>query len=461
MRPIVSAIGSPTYNVSKFLVEKFKQLRLPFESRSITNSFEFINKIKDVKLSENEILVSFDVSSLFPSVPVPKTLEYLREVLEYNNFDQDTIKELITLTQLCMNQNVFQYKGEFFEQLEGTAMGNCLSPFLAELFMNYFEENAKQKFEYFPRIWYRYVDDVFAVFDMTFGTVEEFVKKLNSQFDSIKFTYEIQNNEQLPFLDVLVIKNSENTLEFDIYRKETNTMRYITNDSNHCYQHKMASFNFLVHRLVNFPLSHERFEKEKKTIKQVARVNGYDTDIVEKLVRKRKFKKTLLDSTTFQVERDRPKNVFLPFDPNYTKGLDKVFKNLGLRTVYQSGPKLKDLLGNTKDKADKLDCCGIYEISCSDCNKCYIGQTKRSIMIRFKEHMAHLRYGRIEKSSVAEHVFNKEHKIDLGNLKLVRSVVNFKKLDAYESLEIAKKGNNAMNKDGGPIASSILYALVS
>nr|CAI5849577.1 unnamed protein product [Callosobruchus analis] len=140
MRPIVSAIGSPTYNISKFLVDEFKKLRLPFESRSVVNSNEFINKIKDLKLNENEILVSFDISSLFPSVPVPKTLEYLRELLTYNNYEQVAINELIMLTQLSMAQNVFQYKGEFFEQHEGTAMGNCLSPSLAELFMNYFEE---------------------------------------------------------------------------------------------------------------------------------------------------------------------------------------------------------------------------------------------------------------------------------------------------------------------------------
>ncbi|KAJ8954614.1 hypothetical protein NQ318_003148 [Aromia moschata] len=73
----------------------------------------------------------------------------------------------------------------------------------------------------------RYVDDIFAVFD---------TKAI------------MEHNEQLPFLDVLVIRNSENKLEFDVYRKETATLRYIPNDSHHPFQHKMASFNFLIHR---------------------------------------------------------------------------------------------------------------------------------------------------------------------------------------------------------------------
>ncbi|KAJ8951299.1 hypothetical protein NQ318_008203, partial [Aromia moschata] len=52
--------------------------------------------------------------------------------------------------------------------------------------------------------------------------------------------------------------NSENKLEFDVYRKETATLRYITNDLHHPFQHKMASLNFLIHYLLNFPLSKER-----------------------------------------------------------------------------------------------------------------------------------------------------------------------------------------------------------
>ncbi|KAJ8960542.1 hypothetical protein NQ318_013830 [Aromia moschata] len=54
------------------------------------------------------------------------------------------------------------YNGEYFQQHEGTAMGNSLSPFIANLFMSKFETEVKDKFEYFPRVWFRYVDDIFA-----------------------------------------------------------------------------------------------------------------------------------------------------------------------------------------------------------------------------------------------------------------------------------------------------------
>ncbi|KAJ8947186.1 hypothetical protein NQ318_015534 [Aromia moschata] len=159
---------------------------------------------------------------------------------------------------LCI---VFQGSGpcnsEYFQQHEGTAMVNL--------------REIKDKFEYLPRVWFKYVDDIFAVCDTKAISLDNFVAKLNNRFPTIKFTYEMEHNEQLPFLDVLVIRNSENKLEFDVYRKETATLRYIPNDSHHPFQHKMASFNFIIHRLLNFPL---RFEHEKRLIKNIAKSNA-------------------------------------------------------------------------------------------------------------------------------------------------------------------------------------------
>ncbi|KAJ8937409.1 hypothetical protein NQ318_012526 [Aromia moschata] len=150
------------------------------------------------------------------------------------------------------------YNGEYFQQHEGTAM----------------EFGS----------WY--VDDIFAVFDTKAISLDNFVAKLNNRFPTIKFTYKLEHNELLPFLDVLVIRNSENKLEFDVYRKETATLRYIPNDSHHPFQHKKASFNFLIHRLLNFPLSKERFEHEKQLIKNIAKSNGYSVHLIDELIRK-------------------------------------------------------------------------------------------------------------------------------------------------------------------------------
>ncbi|KAJ8962375.1 hypothetical protein NQ318_018359 [Aromia moschata] len=79
---------------------------------------------------------------------------------------------------------------------------------------------------------------------------------------------------------------------------------------------------------------------------------------------------------------------------------------------------------------------------------------------KFKEHMAHLKYGRTEKSCVAQHAFGNNHRIDINNLKVTRNVTNGRQLDAFESLEIIKC-NSSVNKDNGPIPNSPLFALIN
>ncbi|KAJ8944971.1 hypothetical protein NQ318_018435 [Aromia moschata] len=297
------------------------------------------------------------------------------------------------------------YNGEYFQQHEGNAMGNSLSPFIAYLFMSKYETELRDKFEYFPRVWFRYVDYILAVFDTKAISLDNFVAKLNNRFPTITFTYKMGHNEQLPFLDVLIIRNSEN-------KKETATLRYIPNDSHHPFQYKMASFNFLIHRLLNFPLSKVRFEHEKQLIKNIAKNNGYSVHLIDKLIRKHTFKRTLYNSMTFCIDTVNSKFASLLYEPKFTCGLDKIISVRNIRNML------------------------------------------------FKEHMAHLKYGRTEKSCVAQHAFDNNHRIDINNSKLIRNVTKRRQLDAFESLEIIRC-NSSMNKDNGPIPTSPLFALIN
>ncbi|KAI4469133.1 giy-yig endonuclease superfamily [Holotrichia oblita] len=135
-------------------------------------------------------------------------------------------------------------------------------------------------------------------------------------------------------------------------------------------------------------------------------------------------KKTVKESTTFREDVKASPVVTLPYAPFITKGSSKIFKELDLRIVYSSGTSLRSLIGNPKDKIQPLEKSGIYEINCKDCNQKYIGQTRRAVSTRFKEHMANLRFNRIEKSSVAQHIFETDHNIDHTNVKLIRQINN-------------------------------------
>ena len=167
MRPIINNIGSVTYKLAKWLVSQFQS------SHNIKNSLELIDKIKNVQLSDNDKLVSFDVVNLFPCVP--KNTKWLQEI----GVEEDKIEEYKTLTELCLNETFFEYDGEIYEQNEGLAMGNPLSPFLANLYISFFETHNTDTLPWLFKFWVRYVDDILAIVNEKH--VEDALKLLNLQ----------------------------------------------------------------------------------------------------------------------------------------------------------------------------------------------------------------------------------------------------------------------------------------
>ena len=84
LRPIVASQGSPTYNLAKYLAEILKPL-VGKSEHHVVNSKEFITKIEQTKLDEDEILVGFDVVSLFTNVPIDEACNIAKERLLLDN----------------------------------------------------------------------------------------------------------------------------------------------------------------------------------------------------------------------------------------------------------------------------------------------------------------------------------------------------------------------------------------
>ena len=57
------------------------------------------------------------------------------------------------------------FDDEFYEQVEGAAMGSPLSPVVANIFMEKFEEGTLKSADLKPTMWRRYVDDTFVLWD--------------------------------------------------------------------------------------------------------------------------------------------------------------------------------------------------------------------------------------------------------------------------------------------------------
>lgn len=132
------------------------------KGRSVKNGIEFGNLVNGVKVNRNEEMSSYDVTTLYPSVPVDYALALLLVWLTGNNVRRELADTYVDLARLCMKQYVFQFRVKYYIQFEGACIGNALSSFIAEIFMCGFETSIENH-STFPRFYVNYMDDIFAI----------------------------------------------------------------------------------------------------------------------------------------------------------------------------------------------------------------------------------------------------------------------------------------------------------
>ena len=82
-------------------------------------------------------------------------------------------------------------------------MGSPISPVLACLYLEFLESESFNKILPRTSTYLRYIDDVLLIYPRR-TKLEELVNKLNNVEPSIKFTYELEVNNNLPFIDTLL-----------------------------------------------------------------------------------------------------------------------------------------------------------------------------------------------------------------------------------------------------------------
>lgn len=414
-------------------------------------------------IAEDEIMVSFDVKALFPSIPVNNAIGTLRDWLlsqyEGESWRQKTI-QYVKFTKLCMEQSYFQFRDCIYQQKMGASMGNPLSPFLSEVYMAALEHELQTK-NLLPERWWRYVDDVFCIIKR--DSLTTVLDTINSARRSIKFTYEMEVEGKLPFLDILILREPgcPSSFSFEIYRKPTNTRRTIPATSNHSFQHKMAAYHYFIHRMTTLPLSEAGKQKELEYIFETAEINGYSRTTIQAIIDKKERKLHRTSLTTLTQPAEPLRRAAVEFDYRITRPLRQKLVKFGIDLVFSSrNSQLESILGSTKDPIPTLGKPGIYKVSCGHCDMSYIGQTKRLLQTRLDEHIItdvriakeEIRKGLVPhfRSAVAEHIIKEKHNITNSDAVILRHITNPLKLAVAESLEIFKAGNTRLlNKDSG------------
>ena len=454
LRPIVSAIGSYTYNLAKFMSEILKPLS--HSQYDVKDSFTFSSELLSV--TSIPYMCSYDIVSLFTNIPINETIEISLDMLykDTNLVHGLTRLQFKKLLIYCVKQNHFVFNGMYYDQVDGVAMGSPLGPILDNIFISQLENKAINKFTgNKPAIYKRYVDDCFLVFNDVDDS-ELFLEYMNNIHANIKFTVETEKDNHLSFLDVLITRTEDGLINTTLYRKPTFTGLYMRYDSFVPQNFKRSLIRGLFNRAWRICSSDELFQKEVGFIKDLLQCNGYPHNFIRKQLTKFLHNKQSEPKTESQLQ-DQPKfgpnkkDVFivLPFCGNQSlklqrqleRVLSKTAPYVNLVTIFKPVSRLS-CLSKLKSTVSVLNRSNvIYKINCVECPEFYIGLTTRRLHKRLHEHKTR------EYCSVYRHSFVTDHKMDFDNPEIlgsdiqkirlqIKETLNIKQFAAYRSLNV-------------------------
>ena len=319
------------------------------------------------------------------------------------------VEHITSLLEFCLKTIYFQFQGSFYEQINGAAMGSPISPIVVNLFMEDFEVKAIQTAKNPPKMWKRYVDDTCVI--LSSASKDEFFQHINSIDPRIQFTSEDSKPDgSIPFLDSLVIPQSDGSIMTTVYRKPTHTDMYLHWDSYHHLSVKYSVINTLTHRAKTVCSTKQLLTKEEDHLYNALRRCKYPLWAWNRTNTKKKQKKNNQGTNN-----TKKSYIVVP----YMKGLGETCKNIcrryGVKVYFRGGSTIRDLLVYPKDKDTILKKSGvIYKYSCGrlDCGEEYIGESGRTFGERYREHMR-------APSPIMDHQNTTGHEVSLDNFTIV------------------------------------------
>ena len=288
-----------------------------------------------------------------------------------------------------------------YVQHNGVAMGAPLAPVVADIFMAHMETSLMdQLMESGVCEWHRYVDDTFVLIEPTTNVVDV-LNILNSFHPSIKFTYEVEANRSLPFLDVRVTRSPERqTFETTIYRKPTFTGLMTKWDSFVPMNYKKASIDSMIRRALSICSTYASLVAEFDEIRRISQANDYPISFIDTHIGmglSRYMAKKNNTSTPKPIGCDKKRMyVEIPYVGRTTESMKKKFSHLSgkLRPdldvcfFMKPPPWVRTFFQNKDPVAKQMQSNIVYSVNCNDCGQTYVGKTDRQAIRRMNEHGA-------------------------------------------------------------------------
>ena len=373
---------------------------------------------------------------------------------------------IIELLELVLTNNHFEFNGEFYHQLSGTAMGTKLAPSYANLFMAKFEDKYVYTYPHQPLLWKRFIDDIFLIRPHGKNSLVEFIEHLNTVHPTIKFTSDISDT-QISFLDLSIYINGS-TLHTRLHTKLTDRHMYLNYFSEHPMSLKKSITYSQFLRLKKIHSENQHLLESQIHLYFYFRWREYPHDIIlQAWTDTNKFTREQLLEAVHNTAKDLPLMFITTYNranPNFKELISRHWAYLGrssptrdfeqrkFMVTYRRPPSLKDQLVRARitqpthpathgcKRPNSCKYCkkisqsgkikntlnnknyntmknGTYQnnnlIYCIECNWCqtkYVGQTRNRIIDRFQGHIFDIKHN--NNTTVVRHFGSHKDHID-------------------------------------------------
>ena len=213
LRPIIDRTGTHLYDCSKIIAQYLQPLAI--NEYTISDTLSFCDILRENPLDSNKEYVSYDVDSLFTSIPLGETIDFiLNEIYIRKNLEPFCKKSVFKklLNKLCKGCT-FLVDAKLIRQIDGCPMGGPISVVFSNIFCVKMKLDVVKPLK--PKLYKRYVDDIYS--KRIKNQPDKLFEKLNNYHPNIKLTIEVNPSK---FLDTkIMIKNG--IIETSVVVKES------------------------------------------------------------------------------------------------------------------------------------------------------------------------------------------------------------------------------------------------
>ena len=136
IRLVINTQNSPICKIAKKIMKELRPL-IGSGKSYIKDTKQFVDKIKNIKLEEDETMICFDISDMYPSLPKQDVItEVVRRIKDKNFKPSLNKKALIELVIISVEFMSFTCNGQYFDQKDGLFIVPPTSPAFTGLYSN-------------------------------------------------------------------------------------------------------------------------------------------------------------------------------------------------------------------------------------------------------------------------------------------------------------------------------------